>query len=141
MADQGQDISCTDDLDPNLSWVDGLVSVQQALLRRYITPRGQLYRYPQYGFDLSRRIGVEQDTSTTRQGIENEALKDERISKVNADVLFVDTDELVLSTGLPLGSLVITISVVSSEGPFALVLSVDAVTREILELNKRILRD
>jgi hypothetical protein len=133
--DFGTDISCTDDINPNFAIVEGNIALAQAAQRRLSTPRGRLYRYPNYGYDLRHRISVEEDLDTTARNIEDELLKDERISDVVASVTFVDDDETALSTGKPIGTMLIGVTMFASSGPFSLVLSVDDVSVDILELS------
>jgi hypothetical protein len=127
MADLGIDISCTDDLDPAFTPVTGTLALAQAIARRLITPRGGLFYDLEYGLDLRAYLnaGIAQsDGFAYRLGaqIESECLKDERVLSVNADVTFDPQTE----------SLTVLLSGVAGAGPFRLVLSIDAVTVEIL---------
>jgi len=133
--DYGTDISCTDDLNPNLTLVEGTAALAQALQRRLSTPRGRLYRYPDYGYDLRHRVAIEESTSETQRGIEAECLKDERAREARATVVLVDTYELAQETGRDIGTMLVTVHVDSSEGDLSFVLNVSTVTVELLELS------
>lgn len=134
-VDLGTDISCTEDLNPNFVLVSGTTAVSQALQRRLITPRGRLYRYPDYGYDISREIASESNLEKLRREVDKECLKDERVYEVRATVIHVDSYELAVETGRDIDTMLISITVSSFEGPFSLVLDIADLSREILEVS------
>jgi hypothetical protein len=77
-------------------------AVGQAVVRRYITPRGGLIDDANYGFDLRGYVnhGTTQETITQLSGqIRAEAVKDERVSDAAAELSF---DTRMMSVSLPL---------------------------------------
>ena len=124
MADLGTDLSGISDLDPAMLEVSGRTGLAQAIARRLITPRGRLIDDPNYGFDLTGRVGNDlgpRDIAILESGIEAECLKDERV--ITADVT------VVLGAG---GILTVSIGLQDGAGPFTLVLAVSDVTVALL---------
>jgi hypothetical protein len=111
-------------------FVSGSRLVAEAAFRRLTTPRGMLRggeEEANYGLDLSELIGsvsTKSDAATLAGRIKNELSKDERINRVDVDV--VATTEGAATT------FEINIGATTSEGPFSLALFVDEVTVEIL---------
>ena len=130
-TDYGSDLSCLADLIPSMAETSGQRMLAEAYVRRLSTPRGQLYRYPNYGYDLRGLIKRESlIPGDVERDIEAELLKDERTKSVAADVTFAKASE----------ELSIDIVVDSDEGPFELVLGIDSVSVQILELSERRVR-
>jgi len=89
----GVDLSCTDELDPELAEVDptSIEALSQALYRRYITPRGALADDGDYGYDLRGLLNrglTDTDLIAIASGIANEARKDDRVDNATATVAF-----------------------------------------------------
>lgn len=126
--DYGVDVDCVEDLDPAFGLVSGNKAVAQALLRRFSTPRGGLFYDRTYGYDLRAFCNADlhaHELFAIAASVEAEAERDERVSSARADVTF----------DAPTGRLRVSLRVVGSEGPFALVLDVSAVTVELLTVN------
>lgn len=125
-ADYGIDVSCVDDLDPTFALVSGPVALAQALARRLATPRGGLFYDGTYGYDLRAILNASVEdfggTFAIASAVEAECMKDERVARAGATVSFNRGTE----------KLTVAVAIEGSEGPFDLVLSVDAVTVEIL---------
>lgn len=134
LQDYGTDFSCTDDLNPNMIEVDNQRLLAESLYRRLISPRGSLYRTPEYGFDIRDEIGSEAYPDILRRGIEDELTNDERIKSVDATVIMIDTDALAVEYDRALETMLISITCTSEVGPFELVIGVDDVDVELLEL-------
>lgn len=128
--DLGSDFSCVADIDPDLSVVTGRLALGQSLGRRLQTPLGGLFYAPDYGFDLQRRTGagVPGGSLATLSGnVENECLKDERVEDVRAKLSFTEATQ----------TLTAELEVVSSEGPFDLVLTVSELGVEDLTVSEQ----
>jgi phage baseplate assembly protein W len=122
----GWDKSCIDDLDPAMIEVGGNLILAQACARRLSTPRGQLIDDRNYGYDLKQWLGQDVDPAQIaqiRSGIASELLKDERVLAVTAVAVFVASTEI----------LTVSAVIQGATGPFTLVLSVGAVTVQILQ--------
>lgn len=120
----GTSISCITDLDQNFALVSGRTALGQAVARRLITPRGRLLNDPDYGFDLRQYLNDDLgpgDPARIASGIEQEALKDERVLTASAQVT------------LMAGVMTVAIALQDAAGPFTLVLAVSAVTVSILK--------
>ncbi len=100
----GTDLSCVTDVTERMSEVDPAkpTAVGQAVVRRYITPRGGLIDDANYGFDLRGYVnhGTTQETITQLSGqIRAEAVKDERVEDAVAELSF---DTRMMSVALTL---------------------------------------
>lgn len=125
MTDLGTDISTPGgmDLDPMMRTVTGIRALGEALLRRLITPRGTLLDDPTFGYDIRSRLNdglTAADLAQLRALVVAECERDERVETVSAAVAIVGSALRVTLTGR------------SSAGPFRLVLSVSAVTADVL---------
>jgi len=103
----GVDFACVDDLDANLSLVEGRTALAQSTARRIITPRGGLYYDPNYGTDIRGRLHRPFPAALTARLVEQEALKDERVENAGASVEFV---EVPLASDKTDGDLIVTIN-------------------------------
>lgn len=128
--DYGQDLSCVSDLTPHMLVVSGLRLVGEAIARRLQTPRGALLDDPNYGYDLTGELNndlAQGDIGRIAAGVTAECQKDSRILSASTVVVFVP----IANTA---GSLIVTISLMTTAGPFTLVLSVSQVTVSILSI-------
>lgn len=128
MTDFGRDTSCTASggLRTGRS-SSGARLVAEALERRLSTTRGTLRggeREANYGINLAEEIGGSTSPEALKAKISAEAVKDERIERV--DVLIVRTTEG------PAVTYTITITGYTAAGPFTLRLSVSEVSAELL---------
>lgn len=124
MADFGTDMSALPDL--SFSLKRGLGNLAEAIARRLITPRGGLFYDPSYGLDLRQYLG-EALTDEVRYEIETltaaECEKDERVLSATATLI----------DGPPQArSLRVALELETADGPFRLILRVDAVNVEVL---------
>ncbi len=119
----GVDFACIDDIDADLSLVDGKTGLGQACARRITTPRGGLFYDADYGIDV-RDFLKQSGFSETQAAriIESEILKDERVDNAVAVVNLNQIDETVT----------IDIALESEFGPFALTVTVGNLTVELL---------
>jgi hypothetical protein len=149
MTDFGHDLSCAFDLTPSMAEADGIAAYQEHQIRMLQTPRGQLYRYPNRGFDLRDQVAKELgETDTIRRGIEQELLADERALDVRADVVYAQSreqvperfadlaDELVRLGGQLTDTVLVSAITRTAEGPFTLTLGVSGVTLQLLGLSR-----
>lgn len=90
----GSDLSCVDDLDPEMREVSGsdVRSLAEALIRSIMTPRGSVPDAPDYGIDLRsylHRPSTRTELLAIEGDIANEWGKDDRVSRseVTIDVL------------------------------------------------------
>lgn len=102
----GVDLSCVTDVTERMDEVDPSkpTAVGQAVVRRYITPRGGVIDDANYGFDLRGYVnhGSTDETITQLSGqIRAEAVKDERVLDAVADLSF-DTRMISVSLTLTL---------------------------------------
>jgi hypothetical protein len=125
MADLGTCMACVTDIKPGM--VSGRRCLGEAIARRLQTPRGGLIDDPNYGFDLSGELNddvTQEDVARMSSSIVAECLKDERVFGATATVVFAN------------GTLLVTIKLTDSAGPFLLVLQVTSVTLELLTVGK-----
>lgn len=125
MTDFGQDVSCLNDLDPSLSLVNGTQLLGQDLLHRLTTARGSLQYDLDYGYDTRTLLNasITPQFLTASQGyIQAECLKDQRVQQCAAALVFTFNNS----------RLTIAINITTAAGPFALVLSVSAVTAQLI---------
>lgn len=111
---------------PRMQVVSGLQCLAQSLARRLITPRGSLSWAPNDGTDM-REFLNKGNTSTNRfaaaSAARDECLKDSRVERCDAVAQFSAASS----------QLSITLSIATADGPFQLVIGVDALTVQILE--------
>jgi len=128
MSNLGTDFACVDDINANLSQAtSGNRCLAEAIARRISTARGTLFYDTDYGTDIRSRLNGIEAREITALAIENEALKDERVKDVKVALDFGE-----LGTAQQ-GTLLISLELTASDGPFVLVLSVNDLTVEILE--------
>lgn len=87
----GSDLSCVTDCDAAFSELPatGALIIAQAVVRRFLTPRGGLLDDADYGLDLRsycNRGVTQQDLRTLQSRCVAEALKDERVLSARIDV-------------------------------------------------------
>ncbi len=124
MSHLGSDFSCVEDLDPNLTPVEGRLGLAQAVARRLITPTGGLFYAPDYGDDTRRYLNngggsgsIEQRAAATAEG---ESEKDERVNRADAEADI---------TGETLD---LTVQITDDDGPFTFTLNVSDLSAELL---------
>lgn len=86
----GSDVSCTLDIDPYFTIVEGPEAVAQALVRRLVTPAGGLIDDPDgtYGYDLREMVNRSLNQAERLEldaRIEAQCLLDERVDSVDVD--------------------------------------------------------
>jgi hypothetical protein len=87
------DLSCADDLDPNLLQISGGRAVAEAVYRELITPSANYWWDDGRGLGLSKWLNVPQSAGMMgiiEGQIETVALNDERVSEASADVSITD---------------------------------------------------
>lgn len=130
MTTLGTDIDCVTDLDPSFRLVSGNLTLAQAIARRLTTARGSLFYDEDYGTDINRAINDAagavgtSGTFRLRAAIEAEAMKDERVLSARAEV-----------SVLGAGALSARLTLLTADGPLALVLSVSEVSADLLEVS------
>lgn len=122
MPHLGSDFSCVEDLDPNLTPVEGRLGLAQACARRLITPTGGLFSAPDYGDDVRRYLNSITSSTPLRIAAtaEGECEKDERVNRADASVEIVGD------------SLAIEVRLTDDEGPFDFTLNVDDLSAELI---------
>ena len=111
-AEQGATVSCTYGLDPMGRMVSGRRAILEAILRRWITPKGRLGYNGNYGFCVPDYINDDvspRDLAAIRTGMIRQAMEDER-------VLSCDIAITVPPNGI--GKYTFTASLEDAEGPF-----------------------
>lgn len=114
----GQDVSTPSYM------AEGNLVVAEAILRRWTTTQGQLVDDPSYGesiFDLVSDDLSPRDIAYAQQRFAAEAQKDPRVLRCTV-VLTLDAA----------GNLKLAANIATAAGPFSLVLSVNAVTLQLL---------
>ena len=124
-TDFGSDLSCTLDLDPRCIVVTGRRLLAEAVVRRWITPRGGLIDDPNYGTDVTAYINDDvtpRDIASLKSAMAQEAEKDERVNSCD------------ISIEIPpqgIGVYTITAVIHDNDGPFTLVASIDTISKDI----------
>ena len=123
--DYGIDVDGVDDIDANTTMqTNTRLVLAQSLARALQMPRGALWYAPDEGYDIRSIIAdTGPDPSAHEQAIEAQCLKDERVKNAVCEVNEVTSGEWEVS---------VAITPVTGE-TFQLVLSVTAVTVEVLE--------
>lgn len=111
------------DLDPFFGLIDGIEQLAQALFARIVTPTGALIDDLSYGHDVRESLN-DSDPSPARiaAAVRSQWLADERVLDAQVGVTF--EGETLRIEGL----------VVSSEGPFRLVIAIGALTSALLSV-------
>ena len=123
----GSDLSCVSDIDPAGAEVSEKILLAQALARRLTTPRGRLIDDPNYGYDLSQWLNADvgpAELAQIQSQAQAECLKDERVQSATVLVTFIQNVMLV------------TVALVTASGPYSLVLSVSALTTQLLTVTQ-----
>ncbi len=124
----GTDIGVLSDLPPAWGLATGKLNLAYALCRRFNTPRGSLFPWPDYGMYLpgyvekSIRSG---DESTIRGAIIGECEKDPRVQTADVDLTF----------SFERRTLTVKITIETADGPFELVLAATSLTVELLRVD------
>lgn len=128
MPHLGSDFSCVEDLDPNLTPVEGRLGLAQSMARRLITPTGGLFYAPDYGDDVRRYLNNGSPSAPRRIAAtaEGECEKDERIDRCDA------------SATLSGAALSLKIKLTDSEGPFTFTLDIDDLSADLLIENAEV---
>lgn len=124
-VDFGRDVSVVPALDDTFAMTGGQRILAEALLRRITTEPGTLDFWPEYGFDVTSLLRDNIDQSSlfyARQGVINSIEQDER----------VDTCDCAINYFSDTATLQFTIAVVTSSGPFEMVLAVSDVAVKLL---------
>lgn len=124
-TDYGTDISDFPDIDPMMPEFAGRLILLESMYRRLTTPRGSVFYDLNYGYNIRELLGESfgpGDLELIQAEISRECLKDERIVSAQAKCKYKATT----------GQLLIALTLQDGDGPFALVLSVDKVTVEVL---------
>lgn len=125
----GTDLSCTTALDPGLAEVDpsSPSAIVEALIRRYITPRGGLLDDPNYGYDVRawlNRGATNASLQALAGAMQAEARKDDRVLDVE---ITITTDN-----NLPLSIRVVVTPVAPAVEPFEFTFAVTGNSLEIV---------
>lgn len=125
-TDFGMAIDCTTSVGRRFAFASGLRNLGNSLVRRLITPRGKLPWDPDYGTDMRDFLhsgATPINRFTAARAAQDEVTKDERILSAIATAAYVGN-----------GILRIDLACQTADGPFQLILAVDALTVEILRL-------
>jgi hypothetical protein len=102
----------------------GNLAVSEAVLRRWTTSQGQLVDDPSYGENIYDLVSADlspRELAYAQQRFAAEAVKDSRVLRCTV-VLAIDAA----------GSVTLKATIVTANGPFPLVVSVNAVTLQLL---------
>lgn len=124
-VESGVDIDCIIDVGRSLTLAGGLRNLGNALARRLVTPRGGLFYDPNYGLDVRAFVNAgftAQQLAQVQADIAAEVGKDERVE--NPQVTVVSNTQT--------GTMAITIVCELAEGPFQFLVTVNALTVELL---------
>lgn len=125
--------SCTTDLTMPAIMVSGFRIVAEAIIRRWLTPRGGLLEDPSYGYDLTDAIGEDigpSDLARMSQAAAEEAQKDQRVRACYVTMGVLNSGDV---SGAP--TLSVQARVETADGPFTLVAAVSQVTVLLLQVN------
>jgi len=121
VADLGTDFSCVLDLDFNLTMVSGRRALAECVARRWLTIGGTLVYDRAAGAGLLNYLESEdRDVAQLGGRLEAEALEDERVENARVTVTLED------------GELRVFGKLSDADGDFALTLTVDGVTTQLL---------
>ena len=122
MSHLASDFSCVEDLDPNLTPVEGRLALAQASARRLITPTGGLFYASDYGDDVRRYLNSAAPSTPQRAAAtaEGECEKDERVNRADVGAELVGD------------ALDLTVKLTDDVGPFTFTLNVDDLSAELL---------
>lgn len=123
MADLGSDIAGVTDLDPALSIVTGRRALAEAIMRRLTSRKGSLPDDEDYGYDLRLLIGSAVTREQVEQGVRSQVFADERVEDAEVTVTFIGE------------TIQVDLRITDGDGPFSLVLGVDALSVETLEFS------
>ncbi len=126
-VESGVDIDCILDVGKSLALARGLRNLGNALARRLVTPRGGLFYDPNYGLDVRAFLNAAftaQQLAQVQADITAEVSKDER----------VEDPQVTVVSNVQTGSMAITIVCELAEGPFQFLVSVNALTVELLNV-------
>jgi len=111
-------------LDPYFGLAREGTAYVQAIARRWVTPRGSLYRHPSYGYDVRQYLNEDIDDAdlpAIESALAEEAQADERTDSARVSVTFAD------------GVLTVSALLTTITGQtFRLVLAVGEVTTTVL---------
>lgn len=124
-TDFGFDILTIPDLDVSFTPRRDSMLLADVFARRLFTPRGRLWRHPNYGFDVRDYLNDEvtvETLSAIKSGVEGQAEQDERFVSAIADVSYNRSTE----------KLSLRVSLRAASGPFTLVVGVTKLTTDLL---------
>lgn len=141
----GDDMAGVADMSASDAVSSGRQCLGENLARRLETPKGALIDDPNYGFDVTARLGDDvsaADVLEIQNGCEAEFLKDERVLAAAVTVQFVGLSQIAAAVAgtvtnpqpVPQGALVVTAIITDSTGPFKLVLAVTSLTVQLLQV-------
>lgn len=119
------DFSCVNDVDANLSTVDGRLALAQSLARRLTTPRGQCFYWPEYGLDLSGYVNSKTDPNAIASLARAEILSDERVEDASVSVEVTERN------------LAMRIVVQDQDGSLVFTLTIDEAAESLVELQEQ----
>lgn len=121
MADLGTSIAGVTSIGPRFNFASGNLCLAYSLARRLITPRASLPWAPNDGTDM-RDFLNKGDTASNRfaaaRAAHDECLKDERVQDVTVTAKFLAAGQ----------QLQLTIAVLTANGPFTLVVTLNQLT-------------
>ena len=126
-TDFGTDVSTyvDGDLDPYFMTIRGPRVVAEAIVRRWTTPQGALFFDPSFGQDIRALLSQAVSPASLfalRAMLVAQAEEDERVLHARVDVVL----------DAPTRRLLIRGEIVTADGPFSLVVSIDQLSLELL---------
>ena len=121
----GQTWSGVTDLTMPSVMVSGNRAIAEMLVKRYTTPRGRLLSDPNFGLDLTQYLNAPLTSGQLSQlasQCNKEATKDERVLSAQINLTFV------------LGTLTVSGTIQTANGPFQLVISIAQLTVALLQV-------
>jgi len=115
------------DLDPTFAIITGPRVVAEALARRFMQEAGTLEDDPRYGYDLR------QETGARLTAVRRVRIAAKIVAQCQEDPRVLSATVAELTSDTP-GRFRVSVKVTLASGPFDLVLSVSAVTVEILKV-------
>jgi hypothetical protein len=112
------------DFRPEMPLVSGRTALIHRLCVRLQTPRGRFSFWPNFGTDMAAFLLTKVRPTDIASAAESECLKDQQVEDVKATVELRDNGR----------SMLLTLEIFDSEGPFTFTLSIDQAKLELIEL-------
>jgi hypothetical protein len=118
------DTHCAGDFLPHMPQVRGITALAQRLLRRFQTPRGRFFAWPDFGTDLREFLLANVPADRVATAAASEALKDEQIESVDASATYEGR------------AVRLVLTVTTAEGPFDFTMTISEAVVSLIALQQ-----